>query len=788
MTSALIDDSVKPSFRLWSARPQPLGHIVRRPALVQRLADPEAAPLAVLVAPAGYGKTTLLREWANRDPRRFAWVTLDERDDGDRLLDSVASAVDAAVGDDREAAFVLVVDDAHTIHRRAGLDALAAVANDLAPHARLALASRRELALPVARLRAQRLVTEIGPRDLAMTRSEAGRLLAAAGHRLDPETLDALLRCTEGWPVALALAALYLGDRGSRPNLARFGGADRLVAEYVREEMLGELPDDERAFAVRTSIVDTLTGSLCDALLDRDDSGTVLAALATEGLVLPVDRTGERYRYHRLVRDTLRAELRRREPDVEPALHRRARSWHESAGDVDRAVHHALSGGQLRVAGDLVWSHIATAAADGQPGALERLLSRFTDYQISREPRLALAAAGCELVRGQGQLVAHWASVAADAPRPPGPRGAVEAGVALMRAAIAAGGPAQMRDDAGWAYELQPAGGAGRALACFLGGVASHLLGDRDEATTWYEEGASNAAVAAPHVHALCLSGLAALALERADWDELTELSARARAQVDRHGLGNAPTSALVFAVSAVARAHRGRIEDAQKDLQQAARLEAVVTDLAPWYGTEVQILLARAALRLSDVCAARAHLNEAGRRLKRVPEAVPLEEWLAETRAQLEAFMPPASTQSASMTAAELRVLRFLPTHLSFREIAERTQVSANTVKTQANAVYRKFGVACRSDAVAMARSCGLLDDGAGPLCGAADHRGAEHSAAHGASSRADRNPSRPDDRLGGQGQPRGGQDERPRLRSAEPAVGRDQLLERHPSPSVGS
>jgi LuxR family maltose regulon positive regulatory protein len=713
MTSALLVESVKPSLRLWSARPQPLGHVVRRPALVRRLADPEAPPLTVLVAPAGYGKTTLLREWANRDCRPFAWVTLDERDDdGERLHDSVACAVEAAVGDDGEAAFVLVIDDAHAIHRRGGLEALAAVANDLAPHSRLAVASRRELALPVSRLRAQRLVTELGPRDLAMTRTEAAKLLADAGHQLDSDTLDALLQRTEGWPVALALAALYLGGRGSHPNLARFGGADRLVADYVRDEVLSELPDDERTFAVRTSIVDTLTGSLCDALLDRGDSGSVLEALAGEGLVLPVDRTGERYRYHRLVRDTLRAELRRREPDLEPGLHLRASAWHESAGDVDRAVHHALSGGQSRMAGDLVWSHVATAVADGQAGALERWLSRFTDYQISRQPRLALAAAGCELARGQGHLVAHWACVAANAPRPPGRRGAVEAGVALMRAAIAADGPAQMREDAEWACELQPAAGAGRALACFLGGVASHLLEDRDEATRRLEEGARNAAVLAPHVHALCLTELAVLALERADWDEMTELSARARAQVDRHGVGNGPTSALVFAVSAVARARRGRIEEARRDLQEAARLEAGLTDLAAWYRTEVHILLARAALRLSDVCVARAHVNEAARRLKRVPGAIALEEWLGEALAQLESFTPPESTQAAAMTAAELRVLRFLPTHLSFREIAERTHVSANTVKTQANAVYRKFGVACRSDAVARARSCGLLDD----------------------------------------------------------------------------
>ena len=712
MTSALIVEPVRPSVRMWSSRPHRLGRVVRRPALLRRLADPTAPPLAVVVAPAGYGKTTLLRDWERRDDRPFAWVTADERDDdGERLRDSVAAAVEAAVGDDAETAFVLVIDDAHVLTHGSGVDALAAIANELPPPAKLAVASRRELALPVARMRAQQLVTEIGPRDLAMSRIEAGKLLADAGHPLDAETLDELVQRTEGWPVALALAALYLGDSGGRPNLARFGGTDRLVAEYVRDELVRDLPEGERAFVVRTSIVDTLTGSLCDALLDRRDSACVLDALARAGLVLPVDRTGERYRYNRLVRDALRAALRQREPELEPELHRRACAWHESAGDVERSVHHALAAGDERAAADIVWGNVAAAVAHGQSGALERWLSRFTEYQVSRQPRLALTMAACELVRGQGHLAEHWASVAAQAPWPPGSRGTIEAGAALMRAAIAGDGPARMRDDAEWARELQPAGGACRALACFLGGVASHLLDERDEATRQLEEGARGAAVRAPHVHALCLSQLAVLAIERADWDDACELTTRARAQVDRHALRASPTAALVFAVSAVARAHRGRIEEAQRDLADAARLQAALTDFATWFGAEVHILLARAALRLSDVGVARVHASEAGRELKRSPGAVALQRLLAETLAQLESFTPPESTQPEPMTAAELRILRYLPTHLSFREIAERTQVSANTVKTQANAVYRKFGVACRSDAVERARSCGLLD-----------------------------------------------------------------------------
>jgi LuxR family maltose regulon positive regulatory protein len=376
-------------------------------------------------------------------------------------------------------------------------------------------------------------------------------------------------------------------------------------------------------------------------------------------------------------------------------------------------VHHALAAGDARVAGDLVWRNVAAQVADGQPAAVERWLSRFSELQLARQPRLALAAAGCELLRGQGHMVRHWAAAAADAPRPAGSSDTVDIGGALLHAASGVDGLVRMRDDARAARARLPAGNAAcAALAGYLEGVASQLLGDDDTATRRLEEAARDAAVRAPHVHALCLAALATtVALERADWDEAAELSGRARAQADRHRLRDTPASALVFAVSAVARAHRGRIQEAREDLELATRLHAGLTDFAPWYEAEIHILLARAALRLSDVCLAREHLKAATRVLRHMPDAIVLARWRDATKAQLETFTPPDGAQLEPMTAAELRVLHYLPTHLSFREIGERTQVSANTVKTQANAVYRKFGVACRSDAVTRARVCGLLD-----------------------------------------------------------------------------
>jgi LuxR family maltose regulon positive regulatory protein len=213
--------------------------------------------------------------------------------------------------------------------------------------------------------------------------------------------------------------------------------------------------------------------------------------------------------------------------------------------------------------------------------------------------------------------------------------------------------------------------------------------------------------VAAPNIQTLCLAQLALGAAEREDWESAAALAARAMGQVEHYALHNYPTSALVFAVSAAVRARRGRVDEAQADARDATRLLGLLTDFMPWYEVETRIALAQAALRLSDAAEARDLLAEAARRARRTPDAVVLHEWIASTERRLDT----ASAGGGVLTTAELRILGYLPTHLSFREIAGRLYVSANTVKTQAHAVYRKLDAASRSEAVARAMQLGLLD-----------------------------------------------------------------------------
>jgi LuxR family maltose regulon positive regulatory protein len=696
-------DALAPVLRSWNQRPRTAPSLVSRPRLVQTLSDVAGPPVAVLVAPAGYGKTTLLAEWSDRDERPFAWVALDERDnDPRRLLASVRRAIAAATGQDSaHAPFVLVLDDVQALHHRLALAALAAIVSDLPPHAMLALASRTQPHLPIARMRAQRCVSELGPRELAMTKAEAAALMKAEGHDIGRDGVALLAARTEGWPAALSLASVFLADRGPAA-LERFGGADRLVAQYVRDEVLADLPPAQLEFMLRTSIVDTLTAPLCDTLTGGEDSASTLAALAHGGLLVPLDRSDERFRHLRLLSESLRAELCSTSPRRETELHRLACTWHRGAGDLDRAIDHALRAGDVAAAGNLVWENLAPLVAAGRTSTAERWLSRFMQSEIAEHPKLALTAAGCAMLRGQGQMAAHWTAAAAVAN---GHDPVFRMGVELLRSALAGSGAAPVRD-------AERSGGAVQALCQLITGSGRHLGGDPQGAAKALEAGARCAAVSAPTIQALCLAELAVLAIDEDDWELAASRVTRARAQVDRHGLADHAAMALVFAVSALVRAHRGRVDAAQSDLNDAARLQSLFMDFPPAAEAEVALLLARTALRLGDVKLGREQLTRANRLLRRVPDAVALERLAGAASAQLDAFLTAGdSAVHAPMTAAELRILQYLPTHLSFREIGELTYVSANTVKTQANAVYRKFGVSSRSEAVTHARDCGLLD-----------------------------------------------------------------------------
>ena len=664
---------------------------VRRDRLVRLLVQSSEIPLVLVRAPAGYGKTTLLCQWAQRDPRPFVWL-----EPGSLPLQRAVAAFE-----ELEEPTVLVLDQAD-LHGE--LEDVRALANEVPPGSQVAFAGRGEPDLAIGSLRAQGHVIEIGAAELAMTRREAAAMLSMAGVDLEPTELAALLRHTEGWPAALYLAALSL--RHAYPHAPLFAGDDRLMADYLRDEVLGRLPTTSVAFLMRTSVLGRLSGPACDAVLGASGSGAVLRDLARQGIPLvPLDTADAEYRHHALLGEMLRAELRRCEPRRTAQLHRRAGAWHEREGQVSPALEHAIEAGDVEAAGRLLWTHARRWVAEGRAGEVREWLSRFRADALESEPALALCAAAVHLADGDRDRMEHFCD-AAEA----GLGGREEAAVAALRAIVARDGLDTMVADAARAAELTPEHGELRPLACLLRGAGLHLLGDAAGARALLEQGARTGGIVAPLAQVLCLAQLALLAAADEDWEHAALLASRARSQVESVGLGGYPVCALVFAVSALVRAHRERVEPAQEDRRIAQRLLESLVDGPPWLEIEARIALARATLRLGDVVATRTLLADAERLSRSVASPVAAA-WIDDCRAHADAFAVSSLAGPASLTTAELRVLRMLPTHLSFREMGLRLQVSSNTIKTHAHAVYRKLDASSRSEAVLTARRMGLVD-----------------------------------------------------------------------------
>lgn len=734
------------SLALKSAQPLSREGLIRRSRLLERLEDGRELPVVTITAPAGYGKTTLLAEWAERDARPSVFLALEPWHDDPVVLmrdlvagleeiepldgglaealcevgpDSEVSALLPALAGALEArtrSLVLILDDADSLTSAAGLRVLRTIAEHLPSGSQLLLGSRGGSALPLGRLRAHGELLELSAKDLEMSRAEAAALLRVAGLQISRGALDVLLERTEGWPAGLYLAVLCAREAtDAQDALAGFAGDDRVVAEYLRDEFLSGLDPEELSFLTSAAVLDPLSGAVCDAVLQSSGSAGLLDRLAHAGLPLwPLDRANERYRQHPLLREMLLGELRHSAPELEVQLRLRACAWYAERGELDAAVDHAIAAGEQRLAGELLWGQLPRCLAAGRNDLVRDWLDRFSPDQLCAHPTLALTAAHSALARGDLREAEHWGLVAvgalarseqsANAP-------SLSAGVAVIEAAVGHRGMAPMGRDAARASALEDEDSPWRAIFSLLQGVAEHLTGDPRQAREHLRDGVHRSCLAAPPVESLCLSQLAMIAVEEGDWDQGADLIERAMRQIERHNLASYPTSALTFAISADVRSQVGHVDEGKRDARRATHLLGGIRDFIPWYEAETRIVLARAALRLADIRAARALLAEASQLARRVPDAVVFGGWLDDTWGLLDSAATRALAGPAALTIAELRILRFLPTHLSFREIGARLHVSTNTVKTQAHAVYRKLEVASRSEAVRRASEIGLLD-----------------------------------------------------------------------------
>ena len=344
-----------------------------RDALVERLCADEATELFI-GAPAGYGKSTLLALWAERDERPFAWMTADEGDnDPVVLLTYLALALDsltppgfglveqvtateypwpemlASIADAVAAMstpFVLVVDDVHELEGTSRTKVLSAIARRVPPGSTIALGTRGRRPYPMSRGLLAGQSTEIGVGELSMDGGEAAALLRASGVEATREVADALHDKTEGWPAGLYIAALALRNADDPERAVQeFTGGDRSITDYVTEEILTAIPLDVVEFLLSTAVLSRLSGELCDHALGANGSGAVLDELARDNrFVIPLDHHGGWYRYHHLFGEVLLQAMRARDPARVQDVTRRASEWFAERGEVEPAVEHALAG------------------------------------------------------------------------------------------------------------------------------------------------------------------------------------------------------------------------------------------------------------------------------------------------------------------------------------------------------------------------------------------------------------------------------------------------------------
>jgi LuxR family maltose regulon positive regulatory protein len=423
--------------KLYLPRPQP--GFVPRPRLVEALSRGLARGRVLICAPAGFGKTSLLADWARSDGRPVAWLGLDAGDnDPARFWRYVVAALDQArpeisgrlgplLGPPTPRSFeglvtalinelatqsgrdevLLVLDDYHLVEAAPVHESVAFLLENLPPGLRLVVSGRADPPLPLARLRARGQLAELRAADLRFTAEEGAALLGAAGPRLPETAVAALTARTEGWAAGLQLAALSLrGQADPAGFVAAFSGSHRFVLDYLADEVLDGQTGQVRAFLLETSVLERLSGELCDAVTGRAGSQALLQDIERAGLFLvPLDEVRRWWRYHHLFADLLRARLEQEQPGRVLELHRAAAAWSDDHDLGDDAVRHALAAGDAAWAAQLVERYVSALLRRGEGATARRWLSALPAELLRARPRLCVAQAFIAVLGGQVEAI-----------------------------------------------------------------------------------------------------------------------------------------------------------------------------------------------------------------------------------------------------------------------------------------------------------------------------------------------------------------------------------------------
>ena len=486
------------------------------------------------------------------------------------------------------------------------------------------------------------------------------------------------------------------------------------LADYLRSEVLAGLDPDMVDFLGRTAFLERLSASLCDAVVGNDGSGLTLETLAKASpLVVRLGGGGGWYRYHTLLREYLRAEFERNNPALMPELHRRAAAWYEEHGPVEDAVMELLDAREQDRAANLLGSVFWDLFYSGRVATVRHLSDRFDDLALERHPWLAIWLAWTALYAGQVGRVAQMVDItdhASFSGTSPDGSASFESGRAMLNVFLARDGTAGMRSDADLAVAAEPTWSQWRPLALQASGIASMAGGADERAEREFAETADVAhAASASEEEQGALAFLALLAIGRGDWHRAGSLADRSVEIMRSSHLDAYVASVVTLAAAARVSLHRGEVSDAKASLAKAQGLRPLLTYSMPWVSVRCLLELGRAYVAMSDADGARAVLGQAEDIFRKRPNLGPVVTDVRALRDQIRA-LPVAFTGSSALTASELRVLAFLPFHLSYREIADRLGVKESTVKTHTTSIYGKFGVSTRASAIEMASAVGLV------------------------------------------------------------------------------
>lgn len=739
----LIDLSQVPSelVAVKLSAPLPVPGLLPRTDLVAQLGNWQGK-LCLISAPAGWGKTSLLAAWhcAEAADRAFTFLRLEPSDDDAAMfwtcaiaalrtrhpgllpgafetlrtpgVDPMRRIVPSLINElcEIDEPTVLVLDDYHVLTRQRLHASIGYLIDHLPPALRLVIATRSDPPLPLARLRASGEMLEVRAGQLHLSEKEAKRLLNNRfGLDIGPRSVQLLCRRTEGWPAAVHLAGLSLQNEANpREFVDRFAGDDRNVADYLTSEVLDHLSNAHREFLLRTSVLEQLSGSLCDAVADTSGSASTLEELERSNLFLmPLDNRRHWYRYHHLFGEWLRHELHRTEPDVVPLLHLRASTWYGDQGSLELAISHAVSAGAYNRAGDLMDRYV-TDLSTVNWSLVWRWLSYLPDEIVSAHPMAATGRAIAALNRGDFPDALRWIPVA---------EAAVEGAPVELQATIS-------------------------TIVSFFRALGELVAGDMDAARLGFEQIADRERPAGSPVYAMAV-GYAAIATfwsvgalesvpalregivayERASLPDsgLTALLAAAYSEI-----GNW-TAAEVTANTALALPPP--FESSRYPFKMPAyfALGKALAALGDYEGGITRItqglelarswvepiFIAYGCVALADVLNGYAEKRSLVREARQIIEGSQgrgrIGELVAAAEHRLSLRRPSQHTAGTvyvePLTTRERDVLRLLDSELTLREIGSELYLAHNTVKGYTKSIYRKLGVASREAAIETAR-----------------------------------------------------------------------------------